>query len=93
MRGQIPPEVRRERAKALAEISKNSQQQYAAAQVGKITRVLLEATGGGYDDRYLYVQLPKHRAVGELVEVLITKASNGQCEGKPIEVEKISSKG
>jgi threonylcarbamoyladenosine tRNA methylthiotransferase MtaB len=93
MQGQIPPEVKRERAKVLGEISRNSQQQYAAAQVGKTTRVLLEASGGGYNDQYLFVRVPKHSAVGEFVEVLLVKASNGQCEGRLKTVEKISSKG
>ena len=93
MQGQISPQVKRERAKVLGEISRNSQQQYAAAQVGKSSRVLLEASGGGYNDQYLFVRLPKHSAVGEFIEVLLVNASNGQCEGRPTTVEKISSKG
>ena len=89
MQGQISPEVKRERAKVLGEISRISQQQYAAAQVGKTSRVLLEASGGGYNDQYLYVRLPKQGAVGEFVEVLLVGASNGQCEGRLTTAEKI----
>lgn len=54
---QVPPAVKKERAKALVRLCRESGRAFAQTQVGRTARVLLEATGGGYTDNYLYVQV------------------------------------
>ena len=53
---------------------------------GKKAKVLLEATGGGYTENYLYVTVPnaKNHTAGEIVEVLLTDSQKAVCIGEII---------
>jgi threonylcarbamoyladenosine tRNA methylthiotransferase MtaB len=84
MPGQIPADEKRERAAILKDICAKLENKYAKSQLGATVRVLTEAGGGGYDDRYLYVQLNQAGALGEFVDAKITDVSGGRCRGKII---------
>ncbi|MBQ2751829.1 MAG: tRNA (N(6)-L-threonylcarbamoyladenosine(37)-C(2))-methylthiotransferase MtaB [Oscillospiraceae bacterium] len=83
---QIAPQLKKARSAKLEEICRRSAEQFAAGQVGKKAKVLLEATGGGYTENYLYVTIPdtKGHAPGEIVEVLLTAADKAVCIGEII---------
>ena len=86
---QIDPRVKKQRSAALSEICAASASEFAAEQVGKTARILLEATGGGYADNYLYVKLPlENRAkAGEFVKVKLVAADQACCEGSIINAD------
>ncbi|HWP52257.1 MAG TPA: tRNA (N(6)-L-threonylcarbamoyladenosine(37)-C(2))-methylthiotransferase MtaB [Clostridia bacterium] len=86
---QIPPPVKKQRARQLAELCLISGTQFAAAQIGRTARVLLEAAGGGYTDNYLYVNVPDRKGLssGDFINVLLTAADGAACTGVPITCE------
>ncbi len=83
MTGQIPPPVKKQRARLLTELCLSGGAQFARAQVGRSARVLLEATGGGYTDNYLYVNIPDRTGVsaGDFANVLLTASDGAACTG------------
>lgn len=83
MADQIAPPVKKQRARQLTELCLSSGAQFARAQVGQNVRVLLEATGGGYTDNYLYVNIPDRAAVsaGDFANVLLTASEGATCTG------------
>lgn len=87
MKNQIPPPVKKERAKMLSKICEDSAKQFARSQKGKTARVLIEATGSGYADNYLYVKLPSDCGkTGDFINVVLTDEDNGVCIGEPIKL-------
>lgn len=84
MPNQIPPPEKSRRSHLLSDICAASAERFAASQIGCEARVLLEATGGGYTDNYLYVKLPPNCGkTGEFINVIITGAEGAVCSGKP----------
>ncbi|KAF5037032.1 tRNA-2-methylthio-N(6)-dimethylallyladenosine synthase [anaerobic digester metagenome] len=83
MAHQVPPPVKKQRARKLAELCLSSGTQFARTQVGQRARVLLEATGGGYTDNYLYVNVPDRSGVsaGDFINVLLTASDGAACTG------------
>lgn len=83
MADQIVPPIKKQRARQLAELCLSSGAQFARAQVGQNARVLLEATGGGYTDNYLYVNLPDRAQApaGAFADVLLTASDGAACTG------------
>lgn len=83
MPNQVPPPVKKDRAHQLSALCSESGVQFARAQVGHRARVLLEATGGGYTDNYLYVNVPSRTGVstGDFINVLLTASEGGACTG------------
>ncbi|MBP1578170.1 MAG: tRNA (N(6)-L-threonylcarbamoyladenosine(37)-C(2))-methylthiotransferase MtaB [Oscillospiraceae bacterium] len=87
MKNQIPPPVKKDRAKTLSAICEDSAKEYARSQKGKTARVLIEATGSGYADNYLYVKLPPNCGkTGDFINVVLTDEDNGVCIGEPIKL-------
>lgn len=85
MPGQIDPATRKRRAAILSGICLASGEAFAKAQVGRTARVLLEATGGGYTDNYLYVRVLHPGAdPGALLSVRLTGSSGDSCVGVPV---------
>lgn len=83
MPGQILPAIKKQRAKTLSDLCLASGIQFARTQVGTTARVLLEATGGGYTDNYLYVNvlLQRQFVPGDFISVLLTTSSGATCSG------------
>ncbi len=83
MAEQIAPPLKKERARKLSELCAASGAQFARTQIGQKARVLLEATGGGYTDNYLYVDVPDRAGVliGDFINVLITASDSAACTG------------
>lgn len=83
MADQIPPPVKKRRAQRLSALCLSSGARFARAQVGQTARVLLEATGGGYADNYLYVNIPDRAGafVGDFIDVLLTASKGAACTG------------
>ncbi|WMJ82619.1 tRNA (N(6)-L-threonylcarbamoyladenosine(37)-C(2))-methylthiotransferase MtaB [Oscillospiraceae bacterium MB24-C1] len=83
MENQIPPPVKKQRARKLADLCTLSGANFASAQIGRRARVLLEATGGGYSDNYLYVNVPDRTGVfvGDFINVLLTASDGAACTG------------
>lgn len=83
MTHQVPPPVKKQRARKLAELCLSSGAQFARTQVGQKARVLLEATGDGYTDNYLYVNVPDRAGVsaGDFINVLLTASDGAACTG------------
>ena len=88
---QVLPAVKKERAKALARLCRESGRAFAQTQVGRTARVLLEATGGGYTDNYLYVlvfppgQVP--HGAGGWIDVRLDRVVEDGCHGIPINTD------
>lgn len=80
---QVSPPVKKQRAKQLADLCALSGTQFASGQIGRRARVLLEATGGGYSDNYLYVNVPERAGVsaGDFINVLLTASDGAACTG------------
>lgn len=85
MPDQVPPPVKKQRAKKLSVLCLNSGEQFARSQQGKTARVLLEATGGGYTDNYLYVHVSPNQSLstGDFINVSLTTADGAACNGTP----------
>ncbi|MDF3004598.1 MAG: tRNA ((6)-L-threonylcarbamoyladenosine(37)-C(2))-methylthiotransferase MtaB [Oscillospiraceae bacterium] len=83
MENQVPPPVKKQRAKQLADLCALSGAQFARGQIGRRARVLLEATGGGYSDNYLYVNVPERAGIpaGDFINVLLTASDGAACTG------------
>ncbi len=83
MADQIAPPIKKQRARQLTELCLSSGAQFARAQVGQRARVLLEATGGGYADNYLYVNMPDRAGgrTGDFIDVLLTASTGAVCTG------------
>lgn len=83
MAGQIPPPIKKQRAEQLAELCTLSGANFARTQIGHRARVLLEATGGGYSDNYLYVNVPDRTGVcvGDFINVVLTASDGANCIG------------
>ena len=84
MPGQVPGPLKRERAAILSALCRRSGEAFARTQVGRRARVLLEATGGGYTDNYLYVQVfppGQAAAAGGWLDVLLDRAIETGCHG------------
>jgi len=78
MRDQVPPEVKEERSRILAEICNMSMQRFRDRQVGKIKDVLFEETLEGYctghTGNYIPVRVLSDRDIsGELFDVRLLK--------------------
>ena len=88
---QVPPAVKKERAKALVRLCRESGRAFAQTQVGRTARVLLEATGGGYTDNYLYVQVfppgQVPHGAGGWIDVRLDRVVEGGCHGIPINTD------
>jgi len=88
---QVPPAVKKERAKALVRLCRESGRAFAQTQVGRTARVLLEATGGGYTDNYLYVQVfppgQVPHGAGGWIDVRLDRVVEGGCYGIPINTD------
>ena len=88
---QVLPAVKKERAKALARLCRESGRAFAQTQVGRTARVLLEATGGGYPDNYLYVQVfppgQVPRGAGGWIDVRLDRVVEDGCHGIPINTD------
>jgi threonylcarbamoyladenosine tRNA methylthiotransferase MtaB len=81
----VEPAVKKQRAALLSGLCRTSGEAFAQTQVGRRARVLLEATGGGYTDNYLYVHLAHPGApVGSLLTVRLTGATGDACVGNPV---------
>jgi len=86
---QIDPQIKKLRSKRLEAICDDSAAEFAKGQVGSAARVLLEATGGGYTDNYLYVTLSsaeKYRT-GDFINVTLTAADRSCCIGEVINAD------
>ncbi len=85
MQGQVPPPLKKERAKLLSGLCSASATRFAETQLGRTARVLLEATGGGYTDQYLYVQVfsPDQipQGAGGWINVLLDRVVENGCHG------------
>lgn len=83
MTEQIAPPIKKERARKLSELCAASGAQFAHTQIGQKARVLLEATGGGYTDNYLYVDVSDRAGVlaGDFINVLLTASNGAACTG------------
>jgi len=83
---QIDPQLKKLRSTRLEDICRKSAERFAAGQVGKKAKLLLEATGGGYTENYLYVTVgdKKGHQPGEIVEVLLTRSEGAVCIGEII---------
>ncbi len=80
--GPVPNGVKADRARRLYDICRESAKKFAARQVGKTVRVLIEKDGCGYADNYLRVKTDaKADNAGKLVDVLLTGACDGGCMG------------
>lgn len=88
---QVSPAVKKERAKALARLCRESGRAFAQTQVGRTARVLLEATGGGYTDNYLYVQVfppgQVPHGAGGWIDVRLDRVVEDGCHGIPINTD------
>ena len=87
---QIDPQIKKQRAKQLEAVCSASAAEFASGQVGSTARVLLEATGGGYTDNYLYVTISsaeKYRT-GDFITVTLTAADGPCCIGEVINADK-----
>ena len=88
---QVLPAVKKERAKALARLCRESGRAFAQTQVGRTARVLLEATGGGYTDNYLYVQVfppgQVPHGAGGWIDVRLDRVVEDGCHGIPINTD------
>lgn len=88
---QVLPAVKKERAKALARLCRESGRTFAQTQVGRTARVLLEATGGGYTDNYLYVQVfppgQVPHGAGGWIDVRLDRVVEDGCHGIPINTD------
>lgn len=87
MPDQIPPQIKKRRSAELSALCENSALEFARSQKGRTARVLIEGTGSGYADNYLYVKLPPDCGkAGEFVNVVLTDEDNGVCIGEPIKL-------
>ena len=76
---------------ALVRLCRESGRAFAQTQVGRTARVLLEATGGGYTDNYLYVQVfppgQVPHGAGGWIDVRLDRVVEGGCHGIPINTD------
>jgi len=86
---QVAPHIKKQRAKQLEAICNDSSFAFAETQVGKTARVLLEATGGGYTDNYLYVSVSSaaNYLPGDFINVTLTAADHLRCIGEVINAD------
>lgn len=89
MPGQLPPKIKKERAGRLFEICRESGEAFAKTQVGKTARLLLEKTGGGYTDNYLYAELkpPQKELAGSFIKIKITDYHGAACKARPADAD------
>ena len=85
MENQIDPQVKHSRAKRLAAVAALSGQRFFASQLGREARVLVEATGSGYADNYLYVKLPAGQIPSSFCHVKLTEVCDSGCTGQIIQ--------
>ncbi len=86
---QIHPQIKKQRAKQLEAVCGASARQFAKSQVGRTARVLLEATGGGYTDNYLYVSVSSAEKYlpGDFIKVNLTAADGFCCIGEVLDAD------
>ena len=86
---QIDPQVKKQRSKRLEAVCSASAAEFAQGQVGSTARVLLEATGGGYTDNYLYVTVSsaENYLPGDFINVTLTAADGPCCIGEVINAD------
>jgi len=87
MKDQIPPEVKEERSRILAEICSRSMHEFRERQVGKIKDVLFEEKTEeywtGHTGNYIPVRVLCDRDIGgELLDVMITKNEHDYMVGQ-----------
>lgn len=87
MPNQVPKSEKHRRSKIMAEIAKNSENEFLTAQIGKTPSVLFETAKGGvqegYTENYTRVCVnSKECLTGQILPVLITSVENGYCIGK-----------
>ena len=86
---QIDPQIKKQRAKQLEAVCSASAAEFARSQAGGTARVLLEATGGGYTDNYLYVSVSSAQNFlpGDFIKVTLTAADGPCCIGEVINAD------
>jgi threonylcarbamoyladenosine tRNA methylthiotransferase MtaB len=78
----VPVDVRRERARALREAGAASLARFAAAQIGRTARLVMETATLGRSEHFLEVAVPEGAAAGALVEVTLGHAdADGRLTG------------
>lgn len=70
MPGQLPGDLRKERAASLRALGDRLRRDFIAGQLGKRQQVLIERQGQGHTGNYIGVRLPQARE-GELVECIL----------------------
>lgn len=90
MSGQIPPEIKAQRAKLMGKLADELSRKFLSAQVGAVQRVLIEKSTSpdfshGFTPNYIPVRIygediPRHT----LIDVEIISAGDGFCIGKAL---------
>lgn len=83
----VRPDVKKERSRALRELSERKWAEFLQAQIGEQLQVIVEQGGGGevagHSDNYVEVKLPGCRAGrGELVRAAITDVEDDHVVGR-----------
>ena len=82
--GQVPENIKKQRAERLIEVSEALEREYCRESVGCVRPVLFETTaGGGYSRGHTdtYVRVRAKANPGEIRNVLITGADGTLCTG------------
>ncbi len=91
--GQLSPEVKKERASAMARVAAKGMKAFLDSQVGRIEQVLIESRNKngmyeGYTMNYTPVFIKAdENCIGKVADILIEKAEDGFCTGRIINKE------
>lgn len=86
---QLSPKIKKSRSARLARICAQGGEEFAKNQVGRTARLLVEKTGAGYTDNYLYVELkpPQKELAGSFVKIKITDYHGAACEARLVDAD------